>query len=1255
MGTAEDESTAARESRQWCAARRPPRSAKTWERRREERSTAARESRLLRVAWGPQQSARTRWRRREKERVAAEGGHAEERVESGEGDAGITSMATPWADSCMRAAEAGSGRAHEIAWLAPAEDQGYESCDQDASDQDAGVHVGDRSETCGGRTGVVSGDVPSDALFRDLTPEAAPGEAAADAFLRDLARSRTVTGGAPGGSTAHSDEQARQFEALDETDAGPDAIKREPPVLALAADGLPRVTVELRGGLQGRPLAVEGVFRFQCGMTYGTTVPVDALVTLPFTCRDEDTGLSRPEAVRLVRRLQVGCEQRVNVQLRVEANDDNVGLFQPARAKFKQLLVAPTIAVVRDGHVTVPIVNVQGGKRDAVKKWINAIGDRAMQPLPGEAELDTAELEGKDKELILRLLRCYSRLLKRHEGCPPLVTTGRLDKAGMTLKASKCTFGARSIEYLGHHLEPDGVRPLQTLVTAVEQSPRPEDPVAVKRSVHLVGYYRRFVLHFGTTAASLTKVLRKDVEWRWSDEEEQAFVALKSALVTKPVLQYPDFGRPFILNTDASKVGLGAALMQERDGKMLPVAYASFLTEDTVVAAQRESRQCRELAARGFYKGTLIRAVDGVLKARTADGVGVGALCDRWATDLAEPLHVTPRGNVYAVAFAEYLSKYVVAVAVPNRMATTVAGFDDYRVRYLHTSEDKIVHVSLAEDERPGEARASADEGVVVALPIPALACPQVALHSTDAGGFFAEVARRKTRNRVSRYATEYLVERRSEVKVNAGARIWVSAVKYARLRQDERLEDDARRGSTSSAATPSALPPPLASCVAQLPLASLERLVLAPLELYEALALLPVRFLRRHVPLLGGALVLLLALHGAALRLALDLLRALFARVTFARDPPANFRAFWLAVRDRYAALAHRHVDWTAVLRVFGDAVGASTSDDDLWLALHGSVALCNDPALRVARSKHQLAPPSAATATAAAAATLALVERRHLTDGGRRIANHLVCGVLNPETSPGWRIGYICLGSMAGFVDLPLPRVDALVPGWGSGDRRDGGGDDDDDSSSHDASSGTVAVPETFDLEAMRWALEAILKSLGDVDGLLLDLRANQGGGSLLASLAVASYFTGPKPALAFSIDEKVPGGADAGRFSKPKKYFVPNASRSVRYRGPLVVLQSSLTRGTAELLCLALRSRPHTCSVGSRTAGSLSATHKLRLPNSWTVEIPHQRCFSADGELFEGVGIPPTKEVGPDALAGGHEADGCVKRAVEHIMNI
>ena len=104
-----------------------------------------------------------------------------------------------------------------------------------------------------------------------------------------------------------------------------------------------------------------------------------------------------------------------------------------------------------------------------------------------------------------------------------------------------------------------------------------------------------------------------------------------------------------------------------------------------------------------------------------------------------------------------------------------------------------------------------------------------------------------------------------------------------------------------------------------------------------------------------------------------------------------------------------------------------------------------------------------------------------------------------------------------------------------------------------------------------------------------------------------------------------------------------------------------------------------RPLTCRVGATTAGSLSPTRQLRLPNYWTVEIPYQRIFGADNKLYEGVGIPPTKVVPDmellpaqsnngnspkDHHTAPHTAppavssaafDPCVKKAIDHIMDV
>ncbi|GMF53437.1 unnamed protein product [Phytophthora fragariaefolia] len=146
----------------------------------------------------------------------------------------------------------------------------------------------------------------------------------------------------------------------------------------------------------------------------------------------------------------------------------------------------------------------------------------------------------------------------------------RLAQAGLTLKLKKCMFTAKSMEYLGHELSSEGVRPLQRLVAALQEFPRPADAVEAKRFVHLAGYYRRFVDGIG-----ITKLLRKDAEWEWAEAQEVAFEKVKSVLTTKPLLIYPNFSLPFQLVTDASQVGLGACLTQDHGDGWKPVTFAS--------------------------------------------------------------------------------------------------------------------------------------------------------------------------------------------------------------------------------------------------------------------------------------------------------------------------------------------------------------------------------------------------------------------------------------------------------------------------------------------------------------------------------------------------------------------------------------------------------------------------------------------------------------------------------------------------------
>ncbi|ROT60879.1 hypothetical protein C7M84_021477 [Penaeus vannamei] len=151
----------------------------------------------------------------------------------------------------------------------------------------------------------------------------------------------------------------------------------------------------------------------------------------------------------------------------------------------------------------------------------------------------------------------------------------RLSEAGLTINPAKCKFFQSRLDFLGHSISAAGIAPNEAKVKAVSMFPIPSDVTQVKSFLGLAGFYRPFIKDYGRIAAPLTYLLKKDVPWRWDEEQVNAFTKLKNCLSLAPVLAFPKFDLPFILHTDASNVGLGAVLMQEHKGNLRPVGFAS--------------------------------------------------------------------------------------------------------------------------------------------------------------------------------------------------------------------------------------------------------------------------------------------------------------------------------------------------------------------------------------------------------------------------------------------------------------------------------------------------------------------------------------------------------------------------------------------------------------------------------------------------------------------------------------------------------
>ena len=169
----------------------------------------------------------------------------------------------------------------------------------------------------------------------------------------------------------------------------------------------------------------------------------------------------------------------------------------------------------------------------------------------------------------------YSRTLEEHLDHLKIVMD-RLIQAGLKLKPSKCLFVRSEVNYLGHVITPRGLKASSQQVTAVRDFPAPRNIKEVRQFLGLSSFYRKFVPSFAKLAKPLHALTKKNAHFEWTKECQGSFELLKKKLTEAPVLAYPDFGKGFTIETDASYSGLGAILSQEQEnGCLHPVSYAS--------------------------------------------------------------------------------------------------------------------------------------------------------------------------------------------------------------------------------------------------------------------------------------------------------------------------------------------------------------------------------------------------------------------------------------------------------------------------------------------------------------------------------------------------------------------------------------------------------------------------------------------------------------------------------------------------------
>ena len=148
------------------------------------------------------------------------------------------------------------------------------------------------------------------------------------------------------------------------------------------------------------------------------------------------------------------------------------------------------------------------------------------------------------------------------------------------MKLSKCVFAAKQVCYLGHVISQQGIVPDPAKIDAVKNILPPSDLKQLRSFLGLTGYYRRFVPQYATVAALLTQLTTKKYQnkFSWTEECNKSFKKLKDLLCSAPVLSYSNFKHEFILQTDASHVGVGVGTIlsqYDEDGIKHVIAYSS--------------------------------------------------------------------------------------------------------------------------------------------------------------------------------------------------------------------------------------------------------------------------------------------------------------------------------------------------------------------------------------------------------------------------------------------------------------------------------------------------------------------------------------------------------------------------------------------------------------------------------------------------------------------------------------------------------
>ena len=294
----------------------------------------------------------------------------------------------------------------------------------------------------------------------------------------------------------------------------------------------------------------------------------------------------------------------------------------------------------------------------------------------------------------------------------------RLREADLKLKNSKCNYFKTHVQYLGHLVSGKGIRPLPEKLDSIKKMPAPTTPKEIKQFLGLVGYYRKFIPRFADIARPMTNLTKQDIPFEWTIQCQAAFELLKEAIITSPILKYPDPNKGYTLFTDASKYAWACVLTQEyqyrKDGKEYkinhPITFTSGLFKGSQMNRAALTKEAFAIYSSIKKLSYYLEDADIVLR---SDHLPLKKFLQKNT--------LNSKVNNWAVEISPYRIKFEYIKGIKNTLADTMSGLIqiDPEARLQPEQEGYELGYHAFEDMEPIEYETNVVDSTTLKDPIP--------------------------------------------------------------------------------------------------------------------------------------------------------------------------------------------------------------------------------------------------------------------------------------------------------------------------------------------------------------------------------------------------------------------------------------------------------------------------------------------------------------------------------------------------------